>query len=251
MHNFTKIGVTGFVLLAASSLSAYDYSDSSPSQGTYTRGRGYQAGYQQNYSSDSQIGYADSQGQQSYSQSYPQGNPSGSYSAMPNSSTQGYYNQQFPADQSQSSVNVYGGGYGGEVQYDRNPRAYDQNRPQNSYDQQGRQMNQQRNQMDQRGQMNQHREGERRSFLSDATMQSRDPNMAVDNSNDAAYKVRRALQSDTSLSIGARNIQVSVNSDNELMLTGTVKDDAEKRKVEIIAKKASGIQDVINKLSSY
>jgi osmotically-inducible protein OsmY len=69
-----------------------------------------------------------------------------------------------------------------------------------------------------------------------------------DTSDDAvAARVRNALQKDTTLS-SSRNVQVAVD-DGKVTLTGTVKNDDEKSKIETIAKQVSGVKSVSNKVT--
>jgi len=66
---------------------------------------------------------------------------------------------------------------------------------------------------------------------------------------DLANKIRKALQVDTTLSSNARNVQVGVDSNGNVTLKGTVASDAEKNKVEAIARGASGQNNITNKLT--
>ncbi len=80
------------------------------------------------------------------------------------------------------------------------------------------------------------------------TAQTQQMGQQVDPNTDEAFKIRRALQTDTSLSINARNAQVAIDSNGNVTLTGTVRNDHEKEQVEKIARKISGAGDVTNKL---
>lgn len=66
--------------------------------------------------------------------------------------------------------------------------------------------------------------------------------------DDVAFKVRRTLQSDHSLSPSARNIQVSVDA-GRVSLSGTVANDAEKVRVESMVKKVDGVKNVVSNLT--
>lgn len=66
---------------------------------------------------------------------------------------------------------------------------------------------------------------------------------------DLANKIRKALQADTTLSSNARNVQVGVDSNGNVTLKGPVASDAEKNKVEAIARSASGQNNITNKLT--
>ncbi len=67
--------------------------------------------------------------------------------------------------------------------------------------------------------------------------------------SDLEYRIRRVLQNDSSLSPGARDAQIAVDASGNVILRGTVENEAEKKKVEMIAKNASGVKSVTNKLS--
>lgn len=62
-----------------------------------------------------------------------------------------------------------------------------------------------------------------------------------------AKSIRTALKTDYTLSDSARNIQVSVNS-GKVTLNGVVNSDAEKAKIEAMAKQENGATSVINNL---
>lgn len=75
---------------------------------------------------------------------------------------------------------------------------------------------------------------------------------ADDQSNNAAdvevvSAIRRALTDDTSLSLQGHNVKIIVQ-EGRVTLRGPVKGEAEKRKVEAIARKAAGKRQVVNEL---
>lgn len=66
--------------------------------------------------------------------------------------------------------------------------------------------------------------------------------------NDLSYKIRHLIQSDSSLSTSARNVQVTEES-GKVTLTGTVDNDSEKNRIESMVKKVDGVKSVSNKLT--
>lgn len=244
MIRTTKFAIASLALISTIS-SAYAYGYSSQ-QGGYMQGQPSAGAYQ------------------TYPQTYPQ--PQGDLYSTPSYPAQGSYNQA-PIQQ---QYEVYDGrvnrpayNWGGEGQYDQ--RRDIQNQPLERQNQRG--MQNQRMDMPEtrQNQPQQFRSGERRMLADmDQPMQQSDNRQMLNqrqqmnprdkdmdsSTNDDAYKLRRALQNDQSLSINARNIRVSLSSDNELILTGTVKDESEKKQIEAIAKRTTGNQNIINKLQT-
>lgn len=64
---------------------------------------------------------------------------------------------------------------------------------------------------------------------------------------DLTARIRQAITADDSLSMDAHNIKI-ITENGKVTLRGPVASEAERRKVEAIAKKAAGSQTVINKL---
>jgi len=71
---------------------------------------------------------------------------------------------------------------------------------------------------------------------------------AAASTTDLQSRVRRAIQTEASLSANARNVGVSVDGD-KVTLTGTVDTKEEKERVENITKQIAGVRSVSNKLS--
>lgn len=66
--------------------------------------------------------------------------------------------------------------------------------------------------------------------------------------DELAHRIRIVLQNDPSIGMNASGIDIEAE-DGIVTLTGTIKDDAEKAKVESIVKRIPGVKSVSNKLT--
>lgn len=84
-------------------------------------------------------------------------------------------------------------------------------------------------------------------YPSQKTTHSKYNKQNITSDDSISNNIRTSLKSNTSLSAEAKNVQISVNK-KVVTLTGTVKTQSEKSKVETLAKRVSGVKSVINKL---
>ena len=225
MKNFRKIAFTALAvgISGIATLSAYD---SYPAQGetvynqqggNWTRGQDGSY-YQQDGSYQDQGGY---QGQQRGYQSQGGYQGQGGYQ-----DSRGYQGGNQGGYQGQGGYYQQDGSYQDQGGYQGQQRGY-----YNQGNSSCSQCQQYRNQRQNQGQYQDQRANQN------------------DTSNDAVNsRVTNALQNDSSLSANARNVQAST-VDGKVTLTGTVKNDDEKAKVEAIAKKVNGVKSVTNNVT--
>jgi len=87
-----------------------------------------------------------------------------------------------------------------------------------------------------------------RNVISEADATVKTHNGAIVD-DDIVQKVKWSLKNDPSFSSQGKSIQVSVKN-GEVTLSGTVKDNAERQKIEAAVKQIEGVRTINNKLSS-
>ncbi|PJD97959.1 MAG: hypothetical protein CK425_02190 [Parachlamydia sp.] len=87
-----------------------------------------------------------------------------------------------------------------------------------------------------------------RNVISEADAAVKTHNGAIVD-DDIVQKVKWAIKNDPSFSSHGKSIQVSVKN-GEVTLSGTVKDTAERQKIEAAVKQIEGVKSINNKLSS-